>query len=59
MWNDEFQLPDGSYSVSDVQDFMKYIIKKHETLPTNPHLHIDISRNYNRSFFGNTIRIAN
>ena len=51
MWNDEFQLPDGSYSVSDVQDFMKYIIKKHETLPTNPPLHIDISRNYNRSFF--------
>ena len=28
-WNDEFDLPDGSYSVSDTQDSFKYIIKKH------------------------------
>ena len=28
-WNDEFQLPDGSYSVSNIQDHIKYIIKKH------------------------------
>ena len=27
-WNYEFELPDGSYSVSDIHD---YIIKKHET----------------------------
>ena len=25
-WNDESELPDGSYSVSDIQDFIKYII---------------------------------
>ena len=25
--NDEFELPDGSYSVSDAQDYIKYIIK--------------------------------
>ena len=25
-WNDEFELPDGSYSVSDVQDYIEYII---------------------------------
>ena len=31
-WNDEFELPDGSYSVSDIQDYIEYIIKKHETL---------------------------
>ena len=24
-WNDEFELPDGSYSVSDIQDYFKYI----------------------------------
>ena len=24
-WNDEFELPDGSYSVSDVQDYFEYI----------------------------------
>ena len=27
-WNDEFELPDGSYSVSDIQDYIEYIIKK-------------------------------
>ena len=29
-WNDEFESPDGSYSVSDIQDCFKYILKKHE-----------------------------
>ena len=28
-WNDEFKLPDGSYSVSDIQDYFEYILKKH------------------------------
>ena len=28
-WNEEFTLPDGSYSVSDIQDFFQYILKKH------------------------------
>ena len=27
-WNDEFNLPDGSYSVSDIQDYFEYIIAK-------------------------------
>ena len=27
-WNDEFELPDGSYSVSDIQEFFEYILKK-------------------------------
>ena len=31
-WNDEFNLPDGSYSVSDIQDYLKCIIKKYETI---------------------------
>ena len=26
-WNDKFQLPDGSYSVSDIQDYFEYILK--------------------------------
>ena len=47
-WNDEFELPDDSYSVSDIQDFIEYIIKKHETLPTNPGTHIYIKRIKNR-----------
>ena len=28
-WYDEFEWPDGSYSVSDIQDYFKYILKKH------------------------------
>ena len=27
-WDDEFDLPDGSYSVSDIQDYFEYVIKK-------------------------------
>ena len=28
-WNDEFELPDGSYSVLDIQDYFEYILEKH------------------------------
>ena len=28
-WNDEFELPDGSYSISDIRDYFEYILKKH------------------------------
>ena len=28
-WSEEFKLPDGSYSVSDIQDYFEYILKKH------------------------------
>ena len=27
-WNDEFELSDGSYSISDIQDYFEYILKK-------------------------------
>ena len=27
-WSEEFELPDGSYSVSDIQDYFEYILKK-------------------------------
>ena len=35
-WNDEFESPDGLYSVSNIQDYTEYFIKKHETLTTVP-----------------------
>ena len=38
--NDEFTLPDGSYSVFDIQDYFEYIIKKHETIADNPPVQI-------------------
>ena len=35
-WNDKFDLPDGSYSIADIQDYFECIIKKHKTLAENP-----------------------
>ena len=29
-WNDEFELSDGPYSMSDIQDYFEYILKKME-----------------------------
>ena len=34
-WNETFDLPDSSYSISDIQDYFEFIIKKHETLTDN------------------------
>ena len=31
-WNDTFDLPYDSYSISDIEDYFELIIKKHETL---------------------------
>ena len=31
-WNETFDLPDGSYNIPKIQDYIKYIIKKHETI---------------------------
>ena len=33
-WNDKFDFSDGSYSISDIQDHLEYIIKKHDTIAT-------------------------
>ena len=42
-WNDEFELPDGFYYVSDIQDYIEYIIEKHETLTIIPPIHVYMS----------------
>ena len=34
-WNDKFELPDGSYSVSDIQDYFEYILKNMEKILIN------------------------
>ena len=49
--NDEFELPDGSYYLSNIQDYIEYIIKKHETLTIIPLIHVYISRINNRLVF--------
>ena len=35
-WNYTFDLADGSYSIANIQDYVEFIIKKHETLTENP-----------------------
>ena len=34
-WNETFDLPDGSYNISEIQGYIEYIIKKHETIREN------------------------
>ena len=34
-WNETFDLPDGSYNISEIQDYIEYIIKKHERTGEN------------------------
>ena len=45
-WNDTFDLPDGSYSVSDIQDYFEYIIKKHETIADNSPVQYKLKTEY-------------
>ena len=52
IWNDEFDLPYGSYSVSDIQDYFEYIIKRHDTIAeTNPPVQIYGNKIKNRIIF--------
>ena len=46
-WNDSFDLPDGSYSVSDIKDYFEYIIKNHETIADNLPVQIYVQRKKN------------
>ena len=50
-WNDQFNLPNGSYSVSDIQDYFEYIIKKLETIADNPPVEIYVNKIENRIVF--------
>ena len=50
-WNDTYDLPDGSYSVSAIQDYFEYIIKKHETIADNSPVQIYVKRIKNRIVF--------
>ena len=48
IWNDTFDLLDGSYSVSDIQDYFEFIIKIRETLTENPPVKIYVNKIKNR-----------
>ena len=42
-WNDKFDLPDGSFSVSDIQDYFEYILKKHRENNGKPSVQIYVN----------------
>ena len=50
-WHDTFDLPDGSYSIADVQDYFEFIIKEYETLTENPSIQIYPNKTKNRIVF--------
>ena len=50
-WSEEFELPDGSYSVSDNQDYFEYISKKHSENVDNPSVRIYVNKIENRITF--------
>ena len=54
-WSEEFELSDRSYSVSDIQDYFEYILKKHRESVDNPSIRMYINRIENRI----TLKIKN
>ena len=50
-WNDKFELPDGSYSVSDIQNYFENILEKHEEDIDEPSVQIYVNRTENRTTF--------
>ena len=44
-------MADGSYSLSDIQDYIEYIIKKHNTLTSIPPIHVYIDGINNKLVF--------
>ena len=49
--NDEFELLDGSYSISDIQDYFEYILKKHGEDIDKPSIQIYVNKIENRVTF--------
>ena len=49
--NDEFDFPDGSYSIAGIQDYFEFIIKKYETLTENPPVQLYSSKTKSRIVF--------
>ena len=50
-WYDGFGLPDGSYSISDIQNCFEFIIRKQETFAENPSIQIYPNKIKNRIVF--------
>ena len=50
-WNETFDLPDESYNIPKTQDYIEYIIKKHETIGENAPILIYANTINNRIVF--------
>ena len=50
-WNDKFELPDGSYSVSNIQDYFECILEKHGEDTDEPSAQIYVNKVENRITF--------
>ena len=50
-WNKTFDLPDGSYSIDDIQDYFEFIMKKNVTLNDKPSIKIYSNKIKNRIVF--------
>ena len=50
-WNETFDWPDGSYNISEIQDYIEYIIKKHRTVGENAPILIYTNTINNRIVF--------
>ena len=50
-WNEEFELPDGPYSISDIQDYFEYVLKTHNESVDNPPSRIYVNTIENRFTF--------
>ena len=49
--SEEFKLPDGSYTISDIQDYFEYILKEHSESVDNPSIKIYANKTENRVAF--------
>ena len=50
-WNDKFEVPHGLYSISDIQDYFEYILKKHGENIDKPSVQIYVNKTENRVTF--------
>ena len=60
-WSDKFELPGGSYSIPDIQDYFKYILKKYGEDIDKPSVQIYVNKIENRITFkiknGNSLEL--
>ena len=54
-WNDKLELPDGSYTASDVPDYSEYVLKSHGENTDKPSVQIYVNKTENRV----TLKIKN